>query len=92
MNTTAMLVYKWKDIDWRKTEQTVFKLQKRIYRAALVSMTMITLLRSRVRSKVSCTVLKRRCTSDRISYFNAPIISRSDGDINTNSQARRLWF
>ncbi len=33
MNTTAMLVYKWKDIDWRKTEQTVFKLQKRIYRA-----------------------------------------------------------
>ena len=34
MSTTAMLVYKWKDIDWRKTEQTVFKLQKRIYRAA----------------------------------------------------------
>lgn len=34
MNTTAMLVYRWKDIDWRKTEQTVFKLQKRIYRAA----------------------------------------------------------
>lgn len=34
MSTTEKLVYRWKDIDWRKVEQNVFKLQKRIYQAS----------------------------------------------------------
>ncbi len=34
MNTTEKLVYEWKNIDWRKAEQCVFKLQKRIYQAS----------------------------------------------------------
>ena len=31
----AMLRYEWETIPWRKLEKTVFKLQKRIYRASL---------------------------------------------------------
>ena len=34
MNTLKTMMYDWKTLDWRKLEQTVFKLQKRIYRAA----------------------------------------------------------
>jgi RNA-directed DNA polymerase len=34
MNTTNPSMYEWKDLPWRKMERNVFKLQKRIYRAA----------------------------------------------------------
>jgi len=34
MNTLKTMMYDWKTLDWRKLEQVVFKLQKRIYRAA----------------------------------------------------------
>jgi RNA-directed DNA polymerase len=34
MNTVLNPMYKWKDIDWRKAERCVFKLQKRIYQAS----------------------------------------------------------
>ncbi|NER31236.1 MAG: group II intron reverse transcriptase/maturase, partial [Symploca sp. SIO1C4] len=35
MNTVQKkLMYEWKDINWRKLERSVFKLQKRIYRAS----------------------------------------------------------
>ncbi len=34
MSTAELLVYEWKDLNWRAIEQQVFKLQKRIYRAA----------------------------------------------------------
>ncbi len=34
MNTTTELMYEWSNINWRKLERRVFKLQKRIYRAS----------------------------------------------------------
>jgi RNA-directed DNA polymerase len=34
MNTVEKSMYKWKDINWRKVERCVFKLQKRIFRAS----------------------------------------------------------
>jgi RNA-directed DNA polymerase len=34
MSTTPGSVYEWQDLPWRSIEQQVFKLQKRIYRAA----------------------------------------------------------
>lgn len=34
MNTVIKPMYEWKDINWRKAERCVFKLQKRIYRAS----------------------------------------------------------
>src|SRR5262245_41375469 len=34
MNTAIAPMYQWNTIGWRKTERQVFKLQKRIYRAA----------------------------------------------------------
>lgn len=34
MNTMATSMYEWKNINWRKVERCVFKLQKRIYRAS----------------------------------------------------------
>ncbi|RMD68611.1 MAG: group II intron reverse transcriptase/maturase [Cyanobacteria bacterium J149] len=34
MNTESKPMYEWKDINWRKVERCVFKLQKRIYRAS----------------------------------------------------------
>lgn len=34
MNTALKPMYEWKDIDWRKLERSVFKLQKRIYQAS----------------------------------------------------------
>ncbi|MEH2284459.1 MAG: group II intron reverse transcriptase/maturase [Nostoc sp.] len=34
MNTALKPMYEWKDIDWRKLERKVFKLQKRIYQAS----------------------------------------------------------
>ena len=34
MNTVNTQMYKWDDIDWRKLERNVYKLQKRIYRAS----------------------------------------------------------
>lgn len=34
MNTTTELMYEWNDINWRKLERNVFKLQKRIYQAS----------------------------------------------------------
>ncbi|NEP00910.1 MAG: RNA-directed DNA polymerase [Symploca sp. SIO2E9] len=34
MNTVQKPMYEWKDINWRKLERSVFKLQKRIYRAS----------------------------------------------------------
>jgi RNA-directed DNA polymerase len=34
MSTTPGSVYEWQDLPWRSLEQQVFKLQKRIYRAA----------------------------------------------------------
>ncbi len=35
MNTTEMLIYKWKSLPWKHIEKSVFKLQKRIYQASL---------------------------------------------------------
>ncbi|MBC6473399.1 MAG: reverse transcriptase N-terminal domain-containing protein, partial [Hormoscilla sp. GM102CHS1] len=35
MNTASKPMYEWRTIPWRKLERRVFKLQKRIYRAAL---------------------------------------------------------
>lgn len=35
MNTESKPMYKWNEIDWRKLERRVFKLQKRIYQASL---------------------------------------------------------
>ncbi|NET05148.1 MAG: RNA-directed DNA polymerase, partial [Symploca sp. SIO2B6] len=32
MNTAQKPMYGWKNINWRKLERSVFKLQKRIYR------------------------------------------------------------
>lgn len=34
MNTESKPMYKWGDINWRKLERVVYKLQKRIYRAS----------------------------------------------------------
>ncbi|MDR9404591.1 MAG: group II intron reverse transcriptase/maturase [Halothece sp. Uz-M2-17] len=34
MNTVSKPMYKWGDIDWRKLERNVYKLQKRIYKAS----------------------------------------------------------
>lgn len=34
MSTTEKSVYKWQDLNWKATEQQVFKLQKRIYQAS----------------------------------------------------------
>ena len=34
MSRPEKVVYKWDEIDWRKLERSVFKLQKRIYRAS----------------------------------------------------------
>ena len=34
MSRSAKAVYKWDEINWRKLERSVFKLQKRIYRAS----------------------------------------------------------
>ncbi|MDJ1168241.1 group II intron reverse transcriptase/maturase [Roseofilum sp. BLCC_M154] len=34
MNTDFNPMYEWKDIDWRKVERCVFKLQKRIFKAS----------------------------------------------------------
>nr|WP_229642778.1 reverse transcriptase N-terminal domain-containing protein [Waterburya agarophytonicola] len=34
MNTESNPMYKWNEINWRKLERRVFKLQKRIYRAS----------------------------------------------------------
>lgn len=34
MNTVLKPMYKWNEIDWRKLERNVFKLQKRIYKAS----------------------------------------------------------
>ena len=34
MNMVSKPMYEWKDIPWRKLERGVYKLQKRIYRAA----------------------------------------------------------
>lgn len=34
MSQPAKVVYKWDEIDWRKLERSVFKLQKRIYQAS----------------------------------------------------------
>jgi RNA-directed DNA polymerase len=34
MNTVLKPMYEWKDINWRKAERCVFKLQKRIYKAS----------------------------------------------------------
>jgi RNA-directed DNA polymerase len=34
MSVTATPAYEWKTLPWRKLEQTVFKLQQRIYRAS----------------------------------------------------------
>ena len=33
MSRPEKVVYKWDEIDWRKLERSVFKLQKRIYQA-----------------------------------------------------------
>lgn len=34
MSTVFVPMYEWKNVDWRKVERRVFKLQKRIYRAS----------------------------------------------------------
>lgn len=34
MNTAIKPMYEWSDINWRKLERNVFKLQKRIYQAS----------------------------------------------------------
>lgn len=34
MNTAQKPMYEWKDINWRKLERIIFKLQKRIYKAS----------------------------------------------------------
>ena len=34
MNTVIKPMYEWSDINWRKLERNVFKLQKRIYQAS----------------------------------------------------------
>jgi len=34
MSTSKTIVYEWNTIDWKKIERSVFKLQKRIYRAS----------------------------------------------------------
>ena len=34
MNTAAKPMYKWNELPWKEIERTVFKLQKRIYRAS----------------------------------------------------------
>jgi RNA-directed DNA polymerase len=35
MNTGQPPMYKWQDLPWKRIERQVFKLQKRIYQAAL---------------------------------------------------------
>ena len=34
MNTDLPPMYAWQDVPWRRVERTIFKLQKRIYRAS----------------------------------------------------------
>jgi RNA-directed DNA polymerase len=34
MSATTMSAYEWSNLPWRKLEQSVFKLQKRIYKAS----------------------------------------------------------
>jgi RNA-directed DNA polymerase len=35
MNTVEKPMYKWQDLPWKAIQRSVFKLQKRIYQAAL---------------------------------------------------------
>jgi hypothetical protein len=77
---SPMGVQEWRDIDWPKVEADVHTLQRRIYRAShkgdetlstwrKVSVTRMNPLRSRVRGKLSRTVLKTSTSGDRRAEF-----------------------
>jgi RNA-directed DNA polymerase len=64
MNTLETVMYDWKTLNWRKLEQTVFKLQKRIYRAACRDevKTVHQLQRLLIKSKAAALLAVRRVT------------------------------
>jgi RNA-directed DNA polymerase len=64
MNTLEPTMYDWKTLNWRKLEQTVFKLQKRIYRAACRDnvKTVHQLQRLLIKSKAAALLAVRRVT------------------------------
>ena len=65
MATELNLMDKWKDLNWKQIERSLFKLQKRIYQAyTQVCMTNTKLSRSRVSGKLSSTVLKPSRSGD----------------------------
>jgi RNA-directed DNA polymerase len=64
MSTTETIVYDWNTIDWPRLERCVFKLQKRIYRAALREdiKAVHQLQRLLIKSRASALVVVRRVT------------------------------
>ena len=64
MNTLETVMYDWKTLNWRKLEQVVFKLQKRIYRAACRDevKTVHQLQRLLIKSKAAALLAVRRVT------------------------------
>jgi hypothetical protein len=74
MRTPATGVQEWWDIDWTTVEKDVHGLRRRIYRASQtwreVPVTRINQPRSRVRGKLSSTVLKTNTLGDWRVEFN----------------------
>src|SRR6476660_6152901 len=66
MSTDASLMYGWETLPWRKLERSVFKLQKRIYRAARRgdTKTVRRLQRLLCKSRAARLLAVRRVTQD----------------------------
>jgi len=64
MNTSKKMMYGWNTIQWKKLEQNVFKLQKRIYQASLRGdvKTVHKLQRLLIKSKSAALLAVRRVT------------------------------
>jgi hypothetical protein len=79
MSTPATGVQEWRDIDWTTVKKDVHGPQRRIYRASStwrkVPVTRINQLRSRVRGKLSSTVLKTNTLGDWRVEFNVRLVA-----------------
>jgi RNA-directed DNA polymerase len=67
MSTSEKMMYDWNTIPWRKLETSVFKLQKRIYRASCHedTRTVHKLQRLLIHSRSAVILAVRRVTQDR---------------------------
>jgi len=66
MSTSTTMMYEWNQTPWRKLERSVFKLQKRIYRASRQGdvKTVHKLQRLLIKSKSAAFLAVRRVTQD----------------------------